>query len=184
MLTLEASLGELEAVQQRLAENERQIKAQIDELTEELKANQDPDRMQLIQEMISVRSFTASGFYELLRRCGRTQELLGQMSRIQEKASESEAIVKNITKDIQILDLAKKNLMLSMTSLQRLQSLGECTLCGTPTWVHPLFSQRDRTTGIPNSGEQIPRHRTRVWGVFHDSLFQLIFGVLTSDTIR
>jgi hypothetical protein len=38
------------------------------------------------------------------------------MSRIQEKASESEAIVKNITKDIQILDLAKKNLMLSMTS--------------------------------------------------------------------
>ena len=48
------------------------------------------------------------------------------MSRIQEKASESEAIVKNITKDIQILDLAKKNLMLSMTSLQRLQSLGVC----------------------------------------------------------
>ncbi|KAF9793124.1 Vps53-like protein [Thelephora terrestris] len=99
----EASLGELEAVQQRLAGDERQLKAQIDELTEELKANQDPNRMQLIQEMIS--------------------ELLGQMSRIQEKASESEAIVKNITKDIQILDLAKKNLMLSMTSLQRLQSL-------------------------------------------------------------
>lgn len=58
-----------------------------------------------------------------------TQELLGQMSRIQEKASESEAIVKNITKDIQILDLAKKNLMLSMTSLQRLQSLGVSTFC-------------------------------------------------------
>ena len=56
------------------------------------------------------------------------QELLGQMSRIQEKASESEAIVKNITKDIQILDLAKKNLMLSITSLQQLQSLGVCVL--------------------------------------------------------
>lgn len=61
------------------------------------------------------------------------QELLGQMSRIQEKACESEAIVKKVTKDIQILDLAKKNLMLSMTSLQRLQSLGMCVFSGTPT---------------------------------------------------
>jgi len=58
----EASLGELEVVQQRLADNERQMKAQIDELTEELKANQDPNRMQLIQEMISVRSLAASDF--------------------------------------------------------------------------------------------------------------------------
>ena len=55
MIVLEASLGELEAVQQRLADNERQMKAQIDELTEELKTNQDPNRIQLIQEMISVR---------------------------------------------------------------------------------------------------------------------------------
>lgn len=64
------------------------------------------------------------------------------MSRIQEKASESEAIVNNITKDIQVLDLAKKNLMLSMTSLQRLQSLGVCVLCGTPAVrIDPTFSQ-------------------------------------------
>ena len=62
MVDLEASLGELEAVQQRLADNERQMKAQIDELTEELKANQDPNRMQAIQEMISVRSLAASDF--------------------------------------------------------------------------------------------------------------------------
>ena len=61
-MTLEASLGELEAVQQRLADDERQLKAQIDELTEELKANQDPNRMQLIQEMISVRFSPTSGF--------------------------------------------------------------------------------------------------------------------------
>jgi len=59
---VEASLGELEAVQQRLADSERQMKAQIDELTEELKTNQDPNRMQLIQEMISVRSPVAFGF--------------------------------------------------------------------------------------------------------------------------
>ena len=70
-----------------------------------------------------------------------TQELLGQMSRIQEKASESEAIVKNITKDIQILDLAKKNLMLSMTSLQRLQSLGVYISCATPVQPHLSVSQ-------------------------------------------
>lgn len=46
------------------------------------------------------------------------------MLRIREKATESEAIVKNITKDIQSLDLAKKNLSLSMTALKRLQMLG------------------------------------------------------------
>jgi vacuolar protein sorting-associated protein 53 len=53
-LVLEASLGELDAVQQRLADSEKQMKEHIDELTGELKANQDPNRMQLIQEMISV----------------------------------------------------------------------------------------------------------------------------------
>lgn len=53
------------------------------------------------------------------------QDLLGQMSRIREKASESEAVVRDITKDIQALDLAKKNLILSMTTLKRLQMLGE-----------------------------------------------------------
>jgi hypothetical protein len=47
------------------------------------------------------------------------------MSRIREKATESEAVVRNITKDIQRLDLAKKNLMLSMTTLKRFQMLGK-----------------------------------------------------------
>ena len=46
------------------------------------------------------------------------------MSRIREKATESEAIVRNITQDIQVLDLAKANLVLSMTTLKRLQMLG------------------------------------------------------------
>jgi len=61
-MVIESSLGELEAVQERLVESERQMKAQVDELTEELKTNKDPDRMQLIQEMISVRFPVASGF--------------------------------------------------------------------------------------------------------------------------
>lgn len=47
------------------------------------------------------------------------------MSCIREKASESEAVVRNITKDIQALDVGKKNLILSMTALKRLQMLGE-----------------------------------------------------------
>ena len=53
-----------------------------------------------------------------------TQDLLGQMSRIREKATESEAVVRNITKEIQVLDLAKRNLIQSMTALKRLQMLG------------------------------------------------------------
>ncbi|KIK69081.1 hypothetical protein GYMLUDRAFT_214055 [Collybiopsis luxurians FD-317 M1] len=99
----EASLAHTGAVQAWLAENQREIQKEIDALREQLKRNQDPDRMQLIQEMIS--------------------ELLGQMSRIREKATESEAVVRSITKDIQVLDLAKKNLILSMTTLKRLQML-------------------------------------------------------------
>ncbi|KAI0745870.1 Vps53-like protein [Earliella scabrosa] len=99
----EAALGQLEAVQARLAQNERELQAEIDALREELRKDQDPSRMQLIQEMIS--------------------DLLGQMSRIREKATESEAVVRNITKEIQVLDLAKKNLILSMTTLKRLQML-------------------------------------------------------------
>ncbi|OSX65954.1 hypothetical protein POSPLADRAFT_1177410 [Postia placenta MAD-698-R-SB12] len=99
----ESSLERLDAVQTRMIETERQLQAEIDALKEELRREQDPSRMQLIQEMIS--------------------DLLGQMSRIREKATESEAVVRNITKEIQVLDLAKKNLILSMTMLKRLQML-------------------------------------------------------------
>lgn len=99
----EASLSQLETMQARLSQNERDLQDEIDALKEELRHDQDPDRMQMIQEMIS--------------------DLLGQMSRIREKATESEAVVRDITKDIQALDLAKKNLILSMTTLKRLQML-------------------------------------------------------------
>jgi hypothetical protein len=46
------------------------------------------------------------------------------MSRIREKATESEAVVRNITKDIQVLDLVKRNLIHSTTTIKRLQMLG------------------------------------------------------------
>jgi peptidoglycan hydrolase CwlO-like protein len=118
-------LGQIDAVQARLAQNVRDIQHEIDDLTAQLKSSQDPNRMQLIQGMIFVRLSFLSFLASLLTL---GQDLLGQMSRIQEKASESEAIVKDITKDIQILDLAKKNLVLSMTSLKRLQMLGLFTI--------------------------------------------------------
>ncbi|TFY73906.1 hypothetical protein EWM64_g10106, partial [Hericium alpestre] len=99
----EASLGHLDEVQTRIAQDEQDLQDEIYALQEELRLQQDPNKMQIIQEMIS--------------------DLLGQMSLIREKATESEAIVRNITKDIQVLDLAKKNLILSMTTLKRLQML-------------------------------------------------------------
>lgn len=51
----EASLGHIDAVQARLAQNELDLQSEINSLQEELKRDQDPGRMQLIQEMISVR---------------------------------------------------------------------------------------------------------------------------------
>ncbi|TFY62573.1 hypothetical protein EVJ58_g3787 [Rhodofomes roseus] len=99
----EASLARLEAIQTQLAQQERELQKEIDVLKEELRRDHDPSRMQLLQEMIS--------------------DLMGQMSRIREKATESEAVVRNITKEIQVLDLAKKNLIQSMTTLKRLQML-------------------------------------------------------------
>lgn len=50
----EASLNQLEAVQARLSQNERDLQGEIDVLKEELRRDQDPSRMQMIQEMISV----------------------------------------------------------------------------------------------------------------------------------
>ncbi|KAF7361607.1 Vacuolar protein sorting-associated protein 53 [Mycena venus] len=99
----EGSLAHIASVQAHLIESQRELQREIDALQAELKQNQDPTRMHLIQEMIS--------------------DLFGQMSRIREKATESEAVVRNITKDIQVLDLAKRNLILSMTTLKRLQML-------------------------------------------------------------
>lgn len=53
----EESLAQLEAVQARLAQNERDLQSEIASLHEEHRREQDPNRMQLIQEMISVRKF-------------------------------------------------------------------------------------------------------------------------------
>ena len=54
MFNAEASLAQLEAVQARLAQDVEAIQAEIDALRVELQRDQDPQKMQLIQEMISV----------------------------------------------------------------------------------------------------------------------------------
>ena len=52
------------------------------------------------------------------------QELLEQVTGIRDAATESEVVVRDITRDIQSLDLAKKHLIQSMTALKRFQMLG------------------------------------------------------------
>jgi vacuolar protein sorting-associated protein 53 len=66
----------------------------------------------------------SGSFTYLYRHVPVRQDLLRQMSLIRERATESEAIVRNVTRDIKVLDLAKNNLTLSMTTLKRLQMLG------------------------------------------------------------
>lgn len=122
----EASLSQTEAVQAQLARDAEALQAQIDSLREELQKHQDPQKMQLIQEMISVCTGSYSRSLPSISEHTCLQDLMSQMSRIREQATESEAVVRNITKDIQLLDLAKKNLTSSMTYLKRLQMLGEC----------------------------------------------------------
>ncbi|PWN39271.1 hypothetical protein IE81DRAFT_40539 [Ceraceosorus guamensis] len=52
-------------------------------------------------------------------------QLLRQLSKIRDQAAEAEGVVRDITRDIRSLDTAKRNIVTSMTSLKRLQMLGE-----------------------------------------------------------
>ncbi|CAG8804353.1 8647_t:CDS:2, partial [Racocetra fulgida] len=51
------------------------------------------------------------------------EELFDRIRKIEEKASQSETMVQEITKDIKSLDYAKKHLTISITALKRLQML-------------------------------------------------------------
>ena len=74
-------MAHLDAVQARLAQNEAVLQQQIEELQLELRRDQDPNRMQQIQEMISVRDFTYTT-HPVADVLALTQDLLGQISRI------------------------------------------------------------------------------------------------------
>ena len=51
---VEASLVHLEVVSSRLAETQQELQKEVHALQSELKISQDPERMSIIQEMISV----------------------------------------------------------------------------------------------------------------------------------
>lgn len=57
---IEASLGHLDAVSARLAETRVELQKEVDLLQAELRVSQDPERMLVIQEMISVCNFSIS----------------------------------------------------------------------------------------------------------------------------
>ena len=62
---VEASLVHLEVVSSRLAETQQELQKEVDALQSELKISQDPERMSVIQEMISV-GFLVNRFSSLI----------------------------------------------------------------------------------------------------------------------
>ena len=96
---------------------------------------------------------------------------MGQMSRIREKATESEAVVRNITKEIQVLDLAKKHLILSMTTLKRLQMLGMPLLTVGDSAAQGLFfSKHIKSTRGSSEGSEVSRDRSNI-GCEYDPVY-------------
>jgi hypothetical protein len=64
-------------------------------------------------------------------------QLMQQLEQIREKASQSEAAMREITREINALDRAKRNVVGSMTALKRLWMLGESAQSGAPWSAQP-----------------------------------------------
>ncbi|GAC71323.1 late Golgi protein sorting complex, subunit Vps53 [Moesziomyces antarcticus T-34] len=97
------SLAAIDRVQAVLRLQIQSCRDRISQLTAELETEIDQDRMSHVQNAIAA--------------------LLEQLLLIREKARESENVVKEITRDIRNLDIAKRNVVSSMTALKRLQML-------------------------------------------------------------
>ncbi|SCV69740.1 BQ2448_1134 [Microbotryum intermedium] len=91
------------------------LRIEIHGLSILLEQDQLPDNMTLIQELIGVESLCIPAWLGF--------ELLSQVTAIRDAATESEMVVREITRDIQSLDLAKRNLVASITALKRFQML-------------------------------------------------------------
>lgn len=105
----------------------QEIRRQVDQLVAQLELDQDPSQMSAIQELIGVsltRGVTSQRQKGADTGTIPLQELLSQVTAIRDAATESEMVVRDITRDIQSLDLAKKNLVASMNALKRFQMLG------------------------------------------------------------
>ncbi|GAA6017676.1 hypothetical protein JCM11491_001165 [Sporobolomyces phaffii] len=103
LLPDETSLDQASLVSVLLRSKIQTIRSEVEALTELLEEDQDPVHMGEIQELIG--------------------ELLSQVTAIRDAATESEVVVRDITRDIQSLDLAKRNLVASMNALKRFQML-------------------------------------------------------------
>ncbi|KAM0747619.1 hypothetical protein T439DRAFT_305380 [Meredithblackwellia eburnea MCA 4105] len=79
------------------------LRHQIQVLQSQLSISNDPSKLGELQELIG--------------------DLLSQITSIRDAATESEVVVRDITRDIQSLDQAKKNLIASMNALKRFQML-------------------------------------------------------------
>ena len=97
------SLASIDRVQAVLRSQIKVCREQISQLNAELETEIDTNRMTQVQQAIAA--------------------LLEQLLLIREKARESENVVKEITRDIRSLDIAKRNVVSSMTALKRLQML-------------------------------------------------------------
>ncbi|KAK4054690.1 Vacuolar protein sorting-associated protein 53 [Microbotryomycetes sp. JL221] len=104
LLSDEAALNQAPLIGWMLRSKKQQLRTEIDDMTTLLQQeDQDPAQMSIIQELIG--------------------ELLSQVTSIRDAATESEMVVRDITRDIQSLDMAKKNLVASMNALKRFQML-------------------------------------------------------------
>ncbi|GAA5820917.1 hypothetical protein JCM10212_006075 [Sporobolomyces blumeae] len=103
LLPTEQSLDQAALVAVLLRSKVQELRLEVEVLTDLLDDDQDPVRMDEIQDLVG--------------------ELLSQVTAIRDAATESEVVVRDITRDIQSLDLAKRNLVASMNALKRFQML-------------------------------------------------------------
>lgn len=129
MLTPATALSRHQQIHARLQLEILDVREEVARLKAELRRDQDPARMGVIQKQIA--------------------HLMQQINAIREKAAEAEAIVKSITQDVQRLDVAKRNLTRTMQTLERWSMLSESAPRVRPppfSLTHPL-----RLTGTRRS---------------------------------
>jgi hypothetical protein len=86
---------------------------------------------------------------KVLARAALAQDLLTHIHHLRSGATESEVVVREITRDIRSLDTSKKNIVSAMTGVKRFQMLGaptpadhQLSLTGSAQST-PLISLRD-----------------------------------------
>lgn len=155
----ELSLNQASLVSLLLRNKIQTIRMEIEALTEMLENDQDPVKMGEIQELIGVSPFAASRS-DICLHVVCLKELLSQVTAIRDAATESEVVVRDITRDIQSLDLAKRNLVASMNALKRFQMLGRSDFHPTHRSELTPFartSERFRSTHETGQISSIPR---------------------------